>query len=91
MKGTMKRNRSLTDLVNIGAKIASRLEAVGIPDEAELRRVGPVAAHRRLEAQDPEEPLPVCYYLYSFEGALRDIHWNAIGAQRKKQLKDQIR
>ncbi len=87
----MKTNRKLTDLMNIGSKIASRLEAVGIHDEADLRRVGPVEAHRMLEDEFPEETLPVCYYLYSFEGALQETHWDAIGKDRKKQLKDIIR
>ena len=87
----MKTNRKLTDLMNIGSKIASRLEAVGIHDEVDLRRVGPVEAHRMLEDEFPEETLPVCYYLYSFEGALQDAHWDAIGKDRKKQLKDKIR
>ena len=87
----MTTNRNLTDLVNIGAKIASRLAAVGIHNEADLRRVGPVQAHLMLEDQFPEETLPVCYYLYSFEGALHDVHWDAIGKERKKQLKNNIR
>ena len=77
--------------MNIGTKIASRLETIGIHDEADLRRVGPVKAHLMLEDEFPEETLPVCYYLYSFEGALQDMHWDAIGAERKKQLKDKIR
>lgn len=86
----MKTNRPLTDLVNIGAKIASRLETVGIHNEADLRSAGPVEAHRRLADAFPEESLPVCYYLYAFEGALHDLHWDAIGPERKKQLKDEI-
>ena len=80
-------NRTLTELTNIGPKIASRLEAVGICDEADLRRCGPVEAHQRIEEHFPEETLPVCYYLYSFEGALHDLHWDAIGKERKQQLK----
>jgi DNA transformation protein len=87
----MKRNRRLTELTNIGQKIASRLNAVGIRNEADLRRIGPVEAHRRLEDEFPEETLPVCYYLYSFEGALLDLHWDDIGSERKKQLKEEIR
>ncbi len=87
----MTTNRKLTELMNIGTKIASRLEAVGIHNEADLRRVSPAEAHRRLEDHFPEETLPVCNYLYSFEGALQDTHWDAIGAKRKKQLKNKIR
>ncbi|WP_197714623.1 TfoX/Sxy family DNA transformation protein [Nitrosomonas supralitoralis] len=38
----------------------------------------------------PNETLPVCYYLYSFEGALTDEHWDEIGEHRKQQFKAQI-
>lgn len=86
----MKSSRELTDLMNIGTKIASRLQHVGIRNEADLRRAGPVKAHRMIGDAFPEETLPVCYYLYSFEGALRDLHWDEIGADRKKKLKAQV-
>ncbi len=84
------RNRKLTDLKNIGVKIAGRLNEVGISSEEDLRKVGPVEAHRRIKQQYPNETLPVCYYLYSFEGAITDKHWDAIGAKRKTHLKHQI-
>jgi len=86
----MYRNKSLTDLKNIGKKIAVRLNEVGIVSEDDLRRVGAVGAHRMIKERYPDETLPVCYYLYSFEGALTDEHWDAIGEQRKQQLKAQI-
>jgi DNA transformation protein len=86
----MSRNRSLTDLKNIGKKIANRLNEIGIFSEDELRHVGAVGAHQMIKKKYPEETLPVCYYLYSFEGALIDKHWNEIGEQKKKQLKSQI-
>ena len=85
----MSQNSSLTDLKNIGKKIASRLNDVGIFSEADLRRVGPVAAHRMIQEMYPDEVLPVCYYLYSFEGALTNMHWNEIGEQRKQRLRVQ--
>ncbi|WP_442906318.1 TfoX/Sxy family DNA transformation protein [Halomonas sp. GT] len=47
-------------------------------------------AHQRIREMYPEERLPVCYYLYSFEGALTDTHWNKIGEHRKRQLRAQI-
>ena len=30
--------------------------------------------------------MPVCYYLYSLEGALKDRHWDDLGDGVKKQL-----
>lgn len=83
----MTRNKDLTVLKNIGKKIASRLNEVGISSESDLRLVGAVGAHRMIKERHPDETLPVCYYLYSFEGALTGKHWNEIGEQRKKQLR----
>ena len=79
-------NRSLTELKNIGIKIAGRLNEVGIFSEDELRFYGAVEAHKMIKKRYPNETLPVCYYLYSFEGALCDKHWNDIEKQRKQAL-----
>ena len=84
------RNNSLTELKNIGKKIAGRLNAVGIESEGDLRRIGAVGAHLLIKAMYPNETLAICYYLYSFEGALNDKHWNEIGERAKQQLKAQI-
>ena len=86
----MSLNRSLADLKNIGKKIVGRLNEVGIFSEDDLKRVGAVEVHRLIRERHPGESLPVCYYLYSFEGALTDKHWGEIGAPRKHQLKTQI-
>ncbi|VAW84146.1 hypothetical protein MNBD_GAMMA18-898 [hydrothermal vent metagenome] len=86
----MEKSRSLTELRNIGKKIAARLNEVGIFSEDELRVVGPVDAHRMIKGKYPDETLPVCYYLYSFEGALSDKYWNDIGAEKKRLLKSKI-
>lgn len=86
----MTQNRRLSDLKNIGSKIAGRLHEVGIFSEDELRSVGAAGAHRLIKEKYPEETLPVCYYLYSFEGALCDKHWNEIGEKRKQELKSEI-
>jgi DNA transformation protein len=86
----MKPSRELTDLKNIGNKIAARLNDVGIFSEDDLRAVGAAEAHRRIKEKFPQETLPVCYYLYSFEGAMTDKHWDAIGEERKRELRKQI-
>jgi TfoX C-terminal domain len=86
----MKRNRPLTDLKNIGKKIAGRLNEIGVFSEDELRHIGPVEAHRKIKEKYPDEVLPVCYYLYSFEGALTNKHWNQIGEKSKEHLRSQI-
>ena len=86
----MSRNRNLTDLKNIGKTIAGRLNEVGIYSEDDLRQVGAVGAHSLIKEKHPNETLAVCYYLYSFEGALTDKHWNELGEKRKQQLKEQV-
>ena len=86
----MTKNRDLTELKNIGKKIAKRLNEVGIITENELRKVGAVEAHKKIKEKYPDETLPVCYYLYSFEGALKNKHWDAIGEKRKRDLKKHI-
>ncbi|PTN11094.1 TfoX/Sxy family protein [Nitrosomonas aestuarii] len=86
----MSRNRSLIDLRNIGKKIAGRLNEVGIFSEYDLKRVGSVGAHRMIKERYPNETLPFCYYLYSFEGAVTDEHWDEIGEYKKQQIKAQI-
>ncbi|QDV52136.1 TfoX/Sxy family DNA transformation protein [Gimesia fumaroli] len=86
----MKQNRKLIELRNIGKKIAVRLNEVGIFSENELRVIGPAEAHRMIKKKYANEVLPVCYYLYSFEGALKDKHWNEIDENRKRELRNQI-
>ncbi len=83
-------NRKLTDLKNIGSKIADRLNEVGIFSEDELRFYGAIKAHNMIKKKYPEERLPLCYYLYSFEGALCHKHWHDIGEEKKKELKQGI-
>ncbi|TDF42433.1 competence protein TfoX [Alteromonadaceae bacterium M269] len=83
-------NRKLTELKNIGLKIAGRLNEVGVFSEEELRIVGSIKAHQLISQKYPDETLPVCYYLYSFEGALSDIHWNDISEKCKKELKSAV-
>ncbi len=82
--------RPLGKLKNIGKKLESRLKEAGINSEKELRKVKPAGAHNKIQSLYPNETLPVCYYLYSFEGALRDLHWDAIGERRKTQLRKEI-
>ena len=82
----MSINRELISLKNIGVKIAGRLNEVGIFSEEALRFYGAVGAHKMIKKNYPNETLAVCYYLYSFEGALCDKHWNEIGDEKKRSL-----
>lgn len=86
----MFRNRSLAHLKSIGKKIAGRLHEVGVSSEDDSRRVSAVGAHGMIKKKHPNETLPVRYYLYFFECALSDKHWNEIGEQIEQQLSAQV-
>ncbi|MDR2172912.1 MAG: TfoX/Sxy family protein [Burkholderiales bacterium] len=77
----------LKGLANIGTTIADRFSEVGISTVGDLRRVGVVQAYQMVRSNNPDKHIPVCYYLYSLEGALRGVHWNALPEQTKLKLK----
>jgi DNA transformation protein len=84
-------NTPLNGLTNIGPTIAARLEAVGIKTVGDLRRVGgPAGAFKLVKANNPGKTIPVCYYLYSLQGALDGIHWDALPEKIKQDLLHQI-
>lgn len=76
----------LRGLTNIGPTIADRLETVGVRTLGDLERIGPARVFRRLQQAYADRTIPVCYYLYSLQGALDGKHWNDIGAATKQRL-----
>ena len=80
----------LSALQNIGPTIERRLNAIGVHSRADLARVGPVAAFRRIQKKNPDKTIPVCYYLYSLEGALRGVHWDDLPERVKIRLKNLV-
>lgn len=77
---------SLAALPNVGPTIASRLHAVGITSLGELRRLGAPESYLRLCAQAGRR-LPLCYYLYSLEAAIRGIAWTDLSEIEKRRLR----
>lgn len=86
----MATKSNLSTLKNIGKTIEKRLNEVGIFTKEDLETVGPVEAWQRLQIQQAPKTLPICYYLYSLQGALLDLHWDAIPQSLKDHLKQQI-
>ena len=84
-------NQTLTDLPNIGPTIAKRLRSVGIQTPADLAGAGPVEIWKRLVERYPGQTIPVCYYLYSLEGAIRGVHWDDLPAEVKQRLEREAR
>jgi len=88
MTATMNVNASeLPDLRNIGPTLAARLEQIGLYTRADMAAMGSTVIYRRLSEQYADRQLPVCYYLYSIEGALQNRHWNDFSEQEKAQLR----
>ncbi|MGF1507893.1 MAG: TfoX/Sxy family DNA transformation protein [Myxococcota bacterium] len=77
----------LNGLTNLGPTTIRRLEAVGIRDRETLARVGPASAYRVLCAEAGAR-LPVCFYLYALEGALRGVDWRSLSPEEKARLRD---
>lgn len=86
----MRRPRKKSDLEglpNLGSTILARLAEVGVTSRAELEAVGPVEAYRRIRAKNRGRTVAVCYYLYSLQGALLDLHWDDLPAAMKTRLR----
>jgi DNA transformation protein and related proteins len=79
----------LAQLKNVGATIEQRLNEIGVYARADLETVGAATAYQRIKENYPDKTIPVCYYLYSLQGALDGVHWDALPAKVKAQLRKQ--
>ena len=77
---------TLRGLKNIGPTIADRLESVGLKTLGDLKKVGPAKAFNFVKNAYPDITIPVCYYLYSLQGALAGKHWNDLSSATKERL-----
>lgn len=82
----MKKKSELSDLKNIGPTIEKRLNEINIYTRSDLKRIGPVKAYQWICRNYPDKTIPVCYYLYSLQGALLDVHWDKVPKEMKDQL-----
>lgn len=83
-------SNSLQGAKNIGTTILKRLNEIGIYSLADLADMTPVSVYKKICAQNPGKNFPVCYYLYSLEGALLDLHWDDLPEDFKKDLRKQV-
>jgi DNA transformation protein and related proteins len=81
---------SLLGAKNIGATIEKHLNEIGIFSLTELAQVTPAKAYLKICKKHPDKIFPVCYYLYSLQGALLDLHWDHLPANLKARLKKQV-
>lgn len=82
----MKDKSMLRDLKNIGPTIADRLESVGLKTLGDLKKIGPAQAFNLVKGAYSDITIPVCYYLYSLQGALVGKHWNDLSTATKERL-----
>lgn len=87
----MKKNSDLAGLKNIGPTIEKRLNEIGIKSRGDLERVGAANAYKMIRDRNPGRTVPVCYYLYSLQGALMGRHWDDVPEKMKEQLLKQVR
>ncbi len=78
-------NKNLEDLTNIGPTLAKKLYAIGIRSLSDLGKQGPVATYIKL-CQSERKRLPVCYYLYSLQGAIQGRDWRSLTQSEKNTL-----
>ena len=89
-KKNNNKDNDLSSLKNIGPTIQKRLQEIGIHTKGDLKRVGPVLAYQRIQSKNQGKTIPVCYYLYSLQGALDNKNWDDISQKKKQKLLDQI-
>lgn len=83
-------SNNLKGAKNIGATIEKRLNEIGVFSLADLAQMTPVKAYQNICRQNPGKTFPVCYYLYSLQGALLDLHWDDLPTELKAELRKQV-
>ena len=74
----------LTSMMNIGKEMARKLTAVGIDGPEKLVEAGSKEAFFRLKTVYPQ----VCLvHLYALEGAIRNVEFNSLPEDTKRELK----
>lgn len=86
----LKITGDLSKAKNIGKTIEKRLNEIGVFSLADLAEMTSVIAFKKIKENHKETTIPVCYYLYSLEGALLDLHWNDLPLELKEELKRNI-
>ena len=75
----------LISMMNIGKEMAGKLDSVGIGSAEELVHSGAEQAFLKLKERYPN----VCLvHLYALEGAVRNVEFNSLPEDRKKELKE---
>ncbi len=75
----------LTSMINIGKEMEKKLISIGISSSEELVQAGAKGAFLKLKERYPQ----VCLvHLYALEGAVQNMEFNSLTAEKKKELKE---
>jgi len=85
-----KKTSELSQLKNIGTVIEKRLNDIGVFSKNDLKKLGAVNAYQKIQNKNLDKNIPVCYYLYSLQGALENKHWDDISEEKKTTLRSKI-
>jgi DNA transformation protein len=85
-----KSNIGLRGAKNIGVTVNRRLNEIGIFSLADLAEMTPAIAYKTICENNPGKTFPVCYYLFSLQGAILDIHWDDLPEEMKFDLLKEI-
>ncbi len=80
----------LTGAKNIGRTIEKRLNEIGVFSLDDLALMTPVEAYKAICNRYPDKTIPICYYLYSLQGALLDMQWDALPTHMKTDLRKAV-
>ena len=76
--------KKISSIKNIGKEIERKLKTIGINSAEELKKIGSKDTWFRLKLKYPE----ICLvHLYTLEGAIRDIEYNQLSEETKRELK----
>lgn len=85
-----KIKNSLNTAKNIGPAIFMHLHEIGVYSLSDLAAMTSAKAYRTLCERNQGTTFPVCYYLYSLEGAILGVHWNDLPSELKLDLLQQV-
>jgi DNA transformation protein len=80
-----KSAKNLRDLPNIGTTLERKLNAIGIRSIKDLKSEKPEVLYSKLCIKEGRR-LPVCYYLYTLEAAIKNIDWRDLSKIQKERL-----
>jgi DNA transformation protein and related proteins len=83
MREPRKENRRLSALLGLGPQSEKMLNAAGIRDERQLRRIGALAAYTRVLQSGQRVSLNL---LWALAGALSDSHWARLPRDERSSL-----